>query len=299
MLLPLTLLILVCIGMPIGYAWRLWRLDEPLRSTWFAATVDSTLIVALVFIVGRWDLSGYYTRYLLAALFLGALVSSWRRHAGRPWGDPAGAAQRSRWPSLAGTVLIALLCIYAITGLLPAAGARDLSLPLQAGRFMVGQGGANKLLNHHVGHREQGHAVDITAIDAAGFRAPGLLPAGLESYAVFGAEVVSPCAGTVVAAREGLADLVPAAADPQNPAGNHVVIACNGIEVELAHLRKGSIVVQAGDRLGVGDRIGRVGNSGNTSEPHLHVHAVDPRTRLAVPITFDGRTPVRNTLFQR
>lgn len=78
-----------------------------------------------------------------------------------------------------------------------------------------------------------------------------------------------------------------------------LILVCDGIEVELAHLLRGSIVVQAGDRLDIGDRIGRVGNSGDTTEPHLHIHAVEPRTRLAVPITFDGRNSVPNTLFER
>jgi murein DD-endopeptidase MepM/ murein hydrolase activator NlpD len=43
-----------------------------------------------------------------------------------------------------------------------------------------------------------------------------------------------------------------------------------------------------------GQRIGRVGNSGNTSEPHLHIHA--ERDGAGVPLRFDGRFPVRNDL---
>jgi hypothetical protein len=44
--------------------------------------------------------------------------------------------------------------------------------------------------------------------------------------------------------------------------------------------------------------IGRVGNSGNTTEPHLHIHATDPGTGRAVPITFHGRSLTRNSLFR-
>jgi len=47
----------------------------------------------------------------------------------------------------------------------------------------------------------------------------------------------------------------------------------------------------------VGDLMGLVGNSGNTTEPHLHIHAVDPDTGAGVPITLDGRYPVRNRLY--
>jgi hypothetical protein len=47
-----------------------------------------------------------------------------------------------------------------------------------------------------------------------------------------------------------------------------------------------------------GDAIWLVGNSGNTTELHLHIHAVDPATDTGVPITFDGRFPVRNRFFR-
>src|SRR5690606_27402446 len=101
-----------------------------------------------------------------------------------------------------------------------------------------------------------------------------------------------PCAGQIIAAVDGFADLVPPRTDPVNPAGNHVVVACGRVDVELAHLRQGSIVVRAGDMVGAGDALGRVGNSGNTTEPHLHVHAVDRQSGEGVEMTFKGRSPI-------
>jgi murein DD-endopeptidase MepM/ murein hydrolase activator NlpD len=59
-----------------------------------------------------------------------------------------------------------------------------------------------------------------------------------------------------------------------------------------------SVSVAPGDRLAPGDPIARVGNSGNTTEPHLHVHAFDQGTGEGVPMTFDGREPVRNRVFR-
>jgi murein DD-endopeptidase MepM/ murein hydrolase activator NlpD len=67
--------------------------------------------------------------------------------------------------------------------------------------------------------------------------------------------------------------------------------------VLLAHLQHGSVAVATGDPVTVGDPIGRVGNSGNTTEPHLHIHAFDPRTGEGVPIRFDGGAPLRNRVF--
>jgi murein DD-endopeptidase MepM/ murein hydrolase activator NlpD len=52
------------------------------------------------------------------------------------------------------------------------------------------------------------------------------------------------------------------------------MLACDGNTVMLAHLSQGSVVLDVGARVAVGDPIGRVGNTGNTSEPHLHIHAV-------------------------
>ncbi|HVX57111.1 MAG TPA: peptidoglycan DD-metalloendopeptidase family protein, partial [Candidatus Saccharimonadales bacterium] len=67
-----------------------------------------------------------------------------------------------------------------------------------------------------------------------------------------------------------------------------------GVFVILAHLEQGSILVRPGERVSEGTEIGRCGNSGNTSVPHLHIHA-QPRARVApgsmpgIPIVFGNR----------
>lgn len=59
-------------------------------------------------------------------------------------------------------------------------------------------------------------------------------------------------------------------------------------------MQKGSIVVKEGDEIKTGQALGKVGNSGNTSEPHLHIHA--EKDGLGVPITFNNRFLVRNSV---
>jgi len=66
-------------------------------------------------------------------------------------------------------------------------------------------------------------------------------------------------------------------------------------------MKEGSVAVKRSERVGEGQPLGRMGNSGNTSEPHLHVHAVKTGSGSVlegegVPIVFDGRFPVRNGL---
>lgn len=295
MLAVILVALLVSIGLPLIYSWRVLGLDEPSLATWLLVVVNAALVVALMLLLARWDVAGFYTRLGVIGVFGIALLWSLARHFRRPWHVPG--TLRPRWMTAVSLALLAAALGYVVSGMLPPANVRQLAFPLEDGSFVVGQGGGIVILNHHAGHPAQQYAADIGAIGAHGFRADGVLPEDLESYAVYGAEIVSPCAGTVLSVRDGLPDLVPPAADPENAAGNHVVIDCGGFNVELAHFQRGSVTVAEGDRLAVGDALGRVGNSGNTTEPHLHIHAVDPRTDKGIPIAFDGRLPLRNAIF--
>jgi murein DD-endopeptidase MepM/ murein hydrolase activator NlpD len=96
-----------------------------------------------------------------------------------------------------------------------------------------------------------------------------------------------------------LPDLPPPEADRANAAGNHIVLSCDGMQVELAHFQQGSINVARGAHVSVGQQLGQVGNSGNSTEPHLHIHAVNPKTGIGIPVTFDGRYPTRNSIFRK
>jgi murein DD-endopeptidase MepM/ murein hydrolase activator NlpD len=78
-------------------------------------------------------------------------------------------------------------------------------------------------------------------------------------------------------------------------AGNHVLVETRGgAVVAVCHLQHRSVAVQLGQRVRVGDVLGRCGNSGNSTEPHVHVQATDRpdvRNAAALPITFGGRLP--------
>jgi hypothetical protein len=73
--------------------------------------------------------------------------------------------------------------------------------------------------------------------------------------------------------------------------GNCVVLDIgDGVHAVFAHMRRGSVKVRKGDRVRAGDVLGEVGNSGNSSEPHLHFHLMDgprPLTASGLPFAFE------------
>lgn len=98
----------------------------------------------------------------------------------------------------------------------------------------------------------------------------------LEDYGCYGIPVVAPAGGLVVKAHDGEPDEVPGVVSNNYtaPAGNHVVILLEetGTYLVIAHLKTGSVTVKTGDTVVEGQVIGACGNSGNTSEPHIHIH---------------------------
>jgi hypothetical protein len=127
-------------------------------------------------------------------------------------------------------------------------------------------------------------------------------------FFAFGQLILAPAAGTVVYVHDGEEDhvarrspltLMPYAVTQASRvrggagaiAGNHVIIELdNGGEyVLLAHLRTGSIRVGKGESVAVGQQVGACGNSGNSTQPHLHIqvmNSADPFTARGVPMSF-------------
>ena len=184
-----------------------------------------------------------------------------------------------------------------------------LSFPLAGGRFAVLHGGGARALNYHHAVPAQAYATDIVALNDQGRRAHGVRPEALDAYEIFDRAVIAPCDGIVSGMSDGAPDAPIGRTDRLRPAGNHVLLSCvvdgSAITVLLAHFRSGSVAVAHGDRVRRGTLLGRVGNSGNSTEPHLHVHAVrggeaDLRAVLttseAVPLVFNGRFLTRNAV---
>jgi len=145
-----------------------------------------------------------------------------------------------------------------------------LRLPFE-GEWFVYWGGRTPQQNYHVVDRGQRFAYDFLVMrDGASHSGD---PQDLKSYHCWDQPVLAPADAVVARVVDGLPDQKIGRRDPQQPAGNHVVLDFGGEEFGfLAHLKQGSTTVQEGDDVVAGAEIGRCGNSGNTSEPHLHFH---------------------------
>ncbi|MCX5388260.1 M23 family metallopeptidase [Streptomyces sp. NBC_00083] len=166
-----------------------------------------------------------------------------------------------------------------------AALSAPLEFPLRGGAWLVLQGGGPGL-NHHTAHPEERGALDIVGTGPRGSHPGG--GASPRSYVIYGATLYAPCAGRVVSAADGYADQLPGTIRYEPPYGNHVFIDTGDEIVKLAHLRPGSVRVATGDRVRAGEPVGEVGNSGNTTEPHLHLHA--ERDGVGLDLRFTGVT---------
>lgn len=95
----------------------------------------------------------------------------------------------------------------------------------------------------------------------------------LEDYGCYGVTVVAPAAGVVTTAHDGEPDRIPGTS-PTSLRGNYVVIQLEdtGAYLLIAHLKPGSVSVNVGQRVEKGQPISQCGNSGQSSEPHIHIH---------------------------
>ena len=148
-----------------------------------------------------------------------------------------------------------------------------LRLPFEGPRFTF-WGGPTLAQNYHAAYRDQRFATDLLVMrDSKSHAGDG---SKLDDYYAFGKKVLAPGAGVVVSSRNDLPDNPIGKMDPAHALGNHVIIDHqNGEFSFLAHLQQGSVPVSAGNPVESGQMVGLCGNSGNTSEPHIHYHLQD------------------------
>ena len=182
------------------------------------------------------------------------------------------------------------------------------------GRWIAENSPVNRVPSHGTHLFGTTFAIDFVAVDERGLSAKRdwrsvLATEPPEAFVGFGAPILAPAPGTVVAAIDGELDhearrsqlaLIPYALSQARRvrkgvraiAGNHVVIAMDsaGPFILIAHLQRGSVSVAVGSAVKVGEAIGSCGNSGNSTQPHVHVQVTDSTpwpTARGRPISFE------------
>lgn len=169
------------------------------------------------------------------------------------------------------------------------------SLPFR-GEWYVYNGGLDKATSHSWEVVAQRYAYDFVMVDRSLRRwyGEGDRP---EDYRCYGASILAPADGLIVEVRNDVRDAPGVGTgwvDPFTPdfRGNFVTIRHAEEEYGfLAHLIPGSVRVAVGEQVTQGQEIGRCGNSGHSTEPHLHFHLQDRADffkAAGLPVAFDG-----------
>lgn len=299
------LLAFVTIALPSAAIAWLWRGKSCNKVEWQVKASLAAAVSIFAFAAGAWALTSCYLRFVVPLAFLAAAYLSYSKIKYRPIFVRMNEKGRLGF-SLQVVMLAALLAIDIMTikGLFYSGDPLQLSFPLKDGRYYVLQGGSSIFTNpFHRKDPAELYAIDIVKLNSAGNRARGLFPSSPSKYSINGATVFSPCAGEVIESAGGLPDNKPGDVDSYNPAGNYLVIDCDGASVWLSHLLNNSLLARRGDRVREGQPIAQVGNSGNSMEPHLHIHAVrsipnGTNKEEAVPMVFEGRFLAINSVYR-
>jgi murein DD-endopeptidase MepM/ murein hydrolase activator NlpD len=173
------------------------------------------------------------------------------------------------------------------------------------GDWLVSWGGENPKDNHHIGSPPQDRAVDIRKIIPTSRNGNQTSQGDLrknESYGCWAQPIYSPIGGVVEVAVDGVPDNIPGELNRPSALGNYVMIKSpSGFVVVLAHLKQGSVAKRAGISVKAGELLGLCGNSGNSTEPHLHMHVQSEISmqqavalRMIFPFLIVSGTPKEN-----
>lgn len=250
--------------------------------------------------LSRWHRLAARVRMPVAAIGAIGVVATPVLEVARPW----------RLAALVTFIVGAALYIRLGT---PRGNTVDLGPPV-TGRWQAVNSPSTRVPSHGIHAWGQTHAIDLVHDPEDGSRptfatTPVTRPP--EDFPGFGRPIFAPVDGVVVTARDGLRDhrsrtsplgLVWLALEsvrevlgPPGVVGNHLVIRePGGAFVLLAHLRRGSLRVDPGTQVARGDVVAECGNSGNSTEPHLHLQTMDrasPWIAAGLPIEFEGQPP--------
>jgi len=162
-----------------------------------------------------------------------------------------------------------------------------LELPVR-GTWLAGHAGATAITNGHLTNR---YAIDILKLGPDGRFFKGDEDTVTDFYS-YNEPIYAPADGKVVQVVDSLESDIMGNMDKDNPGGNYIIFDIgNKKYVYFAHLKQGSVTVEEGQFVKAGSLMGRIGNSGYSTHPHLHMHVQNKATaeregRVTYPFRF-------------
>ncbi len=310
-----TLIVMLHLVIPLILILWTWRRSYSSITALSVQVLVLMSYTAFIFLMGAWVYASFYLRYAILTLAVAVTIRSLIRVGNLPF---FVKPHLLGWVTYCAGVVIIVALLYLVAGAIRSHFYDEtpvhLGFPFKNGTYAVFEGGngkASSLMNYHYGasiHKgartnlSMRYAVDITKVTRWGNDADGFLPMQNDKYAVFNQVVYSPCDGEVSEVEDKWPNETPWSGRAPYNVGNHILITSNGFGVLMGHLQKGGMLVKLGDRVTKGQPLAQAGNSGWTSQPHLHIQAMKKSTGSfwgweGIPIFFDGKNPVKNSLF--
>ena len=311
----LIIIILTHIVLPIVILLWLWRGRNSSRFTWLLKIIMTSPVIIILFLSGYWQQLTYCGRIIIVIAYTAAVYKSWLNSKSLPLYSRLIYVD---WILIMAGLGISVVLICNIFNIFESYSYKgksvNLTFPLQNGTYMIcfgGNGEKSALANYHYKFPLYSrtrldpsviYAVDIVKLNGFGKSAKGFMSFDNHRYEIFLETVYSPCDGTVVSIENKWPDEKPYAYDyPYNP-GNCIVIRYKNVYVLMGHLERDSFLVKTGDTVVRGQALAKSGNSGWTTEPHLHIQAMRTYDGVdnegeGLSFLFDGRFPVKNDLF--
>lgn len=238
--------------------------------------------IFLLFKTAPWEFTNYYSRYVLALIFL---IVAFRNLFMINTGIQ-GIFDIKVFKDVLVLVPSLILMYFNISSIRASKKPEDcinLSFPFKDGKYIITDGGDGKissLLNYHnkaqihkngKSNTSMRYATDIAKLNKFGFTVTNCLTKKNKNYEIFNEKVYCPCEATVVEIVNGIEDNIPFSGKYPYNVGNRIILKIDNYYIVMGHLAKDSIAVKVGDRVKSGKQLAIIGNSGLTPRPHLHM----------------------------
>ncbi|MGL1887698.1 MAG: M23 family metallopeptidase [Reichenbachiella sp.] len=294
----LTLYLLQLI-LPIAFIILLIVIKPKNKFELIARSITAVLYTYYILITGQWHyMLSYYLMIPVCSLTAVALWSLWMNRRLKIWTEwNIGSIMAFFF-----FIMLLLITIPFISLPVNPSSIYHINFPLKNGLYSVTQGGNHPQINHHyltaqmMGAPNAKKGIDLVKLNAWGSDVNSLhtFPKQLNQYEIYGDSVYSPIAGKVYRVQNNKADhRMDSSHIWFKDNGNYIIIQNQSDYIVLGHLQQGTIVAQKGERLEVGQYLGRVGNSGYSSYPHLHLHGYHRREEKYGRITLIDDSPLQ------